>query len=219
MAHDTYTAEILRRIFNAHKQYVLQLKNIQHITNVHFRLPNMPEHISENITKFIIRRLGDASCSWDGARGDLVSTVEGRQEVKCFTSDGPPSFTPTSNWDVIYFLDGRDWINDHFVLHRVKLQRTSDDWKSIKVSRAQTFDDQAREGRRPRITWDSLYPQIAKHTTMVFDGKFDEIFEPVATATATAVVSDVASAVASAVASDTPAPEVVATPPRIGGTV
>jgi hypothetical protein len=177
MATDMYNATILRRIFNTHKKYVLELKSIQQITKVQFRLPNMPEHISENIVKFIIRRLGDTSCSWDGAKGDLVSTVEGRQEVKCFTSDGPPSFTPTSNWDVIYFLDGRDWINDRFTLYRVNLQRTSEDWKAIKVSRAQTFDDQARAGRRPRITWDSLQPQIAKHTTQVFDGKFEEIFE------------------------------------------
>jgi hypothetical protein len=78
---------------------------------------------------------------------------------------------------VIYFLDARDWLNDNFILHRVALKRTSDEWKAIKVNSTQCFNDQCLAGRRPRITWTQLYPQIAAHTTTVFNGKFDEIFQ------------------------------------------
>jgi hypothetical protein len=46
-----------------------------------------------------------------------VIIKRGFQECKCFTSDGPLSFTPSSNWDVIYFLDARDWLNDNFILY------------------------------------------------------------------------------------------------------
>jgi hypothetical protein len=170
---DKYTLEILLRMYKLHKEYVIAAKEAQRLTGVKFRLPNMPEHISENITKFILRLKGDATCTWDCSKGDLQSTTEGKQEVKCFTSDGPPSFTPTSEWDVIYFLDARDWLNDKFVLHRVTLKRTDEAWKAIKVSRTQCFDDQCRAGRRPRITWESLHPQITAHTTKVFEGTFN----------------------------------------------
>jgi len=171
-----YTPAILRQMYVAHKNYVSSLKTILQGTNVKVRMPNMPEHISENIAKMIIRRAGDPTSSWDCGKGDLVSTKEGKQEVKCFTSDGPPSFTPSSNWDVIYFLDAREWLEDHFILYRVALKRTSDEWKAIKVNSTQCFNDQCMAGRRPRITWNQLYPQIATHTTTVFNGKFDEIF-------------------------------------------
>jgi hypothetical protein len=26
--------------------------------------------------------------------------------------------SPSSNWDVIYFLDARDWLNDNFILYK-----------------------------------------------------------------------------------------------------
>ena len=174
---DAYTPAVLKQMYTAHKAYVLSLKTVLANTGLKVRMPNMPEHISENIAKMIIWRTGDPSSTWDCTKGDLLSTKEGKQEIKCFTSDGPPSFTPSSNWDVIYFLDARNWLeSDRFVLHRVALKRTSDEWKAIKVNATQCFNDQCVAGRRPRITWNMLYPQIATHTTTVFDGKFDEIF-------------------------------------------
>jgi hypothetical protein len=103
---------------------------------------------------------------------------EGKQECKCFTSDGPPSFTPSSEWDVIYFLDARKWLNNHFILYRVSLKRTSDEWKNIKVSKSQTFEDQTKQGRRPRITWESLKPQIEPYCEKVYEGIFEDIFIP-----------------------------------------
>ena len=121
--------------------------------------------------------MGDKTSTWNCANGDLSSKSEGKQECKCFISDGPPSFTPSSNWDVIYFLDARKWVNDQFVLYRVNLKQNSPEWRSVKMNKKETFGDHADAKRRPRITWDALYPQISSHCTVVFDGKFEDIFK------------------------------------------
>ncbi len=185
---DTYTAEILRSRFAQHKTYVQQTKNILTSTGLPIRLPNMPEDISENIVKFVLHNhpgvYKDTTSKWTKSimkrgqkiSGDLVSDKEKTQECKCFTSDGPPSFGPTENWNVIYFLDARHWLDDKFVLWRVPLANTSAEWKAIKMNKSQTHEDQSAEGRRPRITWDSLHPQIKDHCQCIFDGTFEQIF-------------------------------------------
>ena len=179
---DTYTEAVLKEQFNLHKNYVKGRIESSTRLKINFRFPSIPEDISENIVKFIIQNWGgDKTSNWNCGRGDLFSKKEGKQECKCFTSDGPPSFTPSSEWDVIYFLDARGWLQDKFILHRVNLKRTSDECKNIKVSKSQTFDDQCKQTRRPRIVWDSLHPQIAKHCSQVFEGTFEEIFTPPAT--------------------------------------
>ena len=173
---DNYTKDVLIEFFNVHKKYTLDLKKIKAHTGVDVRGPNMPEHISENLIKFVIQKT-DSTSRWNCKSGDLYSTTEGKQECKCFTSDGPPSFTPSSEWDVIYFLDARNWLEDKFILHRVALKKSSPEWRGVKVSKKETFGDQADATRRPRITWDFLYPQIKDHCTTVFEGSFDEIFK------------------------------------------
>ena len=173
---DAYTSDLLKTRYLLHKTYVTESMKFSSQHGVKFRLPCIPEDISENMIKFIIHKKGDTTSSWDCGKGDLMSKKEGKQECKCFTSDGPPSFTPSSHWDVIYFLDARHWLEDKFVLYKVNLKRTSETWKNVNVSKTQTFDDQCKQGRRPRITWESLYPQIASHTEKIFEGTFEDIF-------------------------------------------
>ena len=182
---DTYTPELLASRWASHKAYVLEGKACIEKTGLPLRLPTMPEDISENLVKFIIHNwVGDKTSKWtkgikgSGAKisGDLVSAVEKAQESKCFTSDGPPSFGPTEHWDVIYFLDAREWLKDHLVLWRVPLTNSSKEWKGIKINASETFGDHCDAGRRPRITWESLYPQIKDHAVKVFDGSFKDIF-------------------------------------------
>ena len=172
---DNYTVEILREMYLLHKNYVISRKQLALRLGIKFRLPSIPEDISENIIKFIIHKCGDKSCSWD-CKGDLISRSEGIQECKCFTSIGPISFTPSSDWDVIYFLDARDWLNDRFILYKVKLKRTSEMWKSIIINKTQTFNDQCNQKRRPRIGWIQLYPQIKSYCEQIYSGTFDDIF-------------------------------------------
>lgn len=175
-AVDTYTPEVLKEQYGLHKEYVMKRKESSARLGVVFRLPCIPEDISENIVKFIIHKNGDTTSRWNCA-GDLLSDVEGKQECKCFTSEGPLSFTPSSEWNAIYFLDARAWMDDRFTLHKVTLKKTDDLWKNIKMSKTQTFEDQCQQGRRPRITWDGLRPQVpVEHCTEVFNGTFSEIF-------------------------------------------
>lgn len=106
---DTYSDELLKEQFELHKSYVNGRINTTIQIGVKIRLPSIPEDISENIIKNIIRnKLNDKTSRWDCKQGDLESKKEGKQECKCFTSNGPLSFTPSSDWDVIYFLDARN---------------------------------------------------------------------------------------------------------------
>lgn len=172
----TYTQNTLRTQYALHKMYVEGRKKI----TSKMRLPGFPEDISENIIKYIIQnKLGDRTTTWRYKTGDLYSEVEGKQECKCFSSEGPSSFTPISDWDVIYFLDARRWFDeDFFILYRIPLKRTSEEWKNIKVNDTQTFEDQAKQRRRPRISWSRLYPQIYMHCEKVYEGHFEDIFNP-----------------------------------------
>ena len=177
MNKDTYTKRLLIEQYNLHKTYVLGRINTTREISVKVRLPSIPEDISENIVKYIIHnKLQDITSLWNCKKGDLQSLKEGKQECKCFTSDGPLSFTPSSEWDVIYFLDARKWLIDHFILYKVSLKRTSEEWKNIKVSKSQTFEDQTKQGRRPRITWEALNPQIEPYCKKVYEGIFEDIF-------------------------------------------
>lgn len=179
MTEDTYTRELLNEQYLLHKAYVNGRIDTTKKIGVTVRLPSIPEDISENIVKHIIHnKLNDKTSRWDCKKGDLLSHKEGKQECKCFTSDGPLSFTPSSDWDVLYFLDARKWLNDEFILYRVQLKRTSTEWKNIKISKTQTFEDQTKQGRRPRITWESLQPQIHYCCDKVYEGTFENIFNP-----------------------------------------
>ncbi len=171
---DKYTKETLISHFSLHKEYIEKLKIIEKDKNIKFRLPCIPEDISENMIKFIIRKLGDTTCTWD-CKGDLWSNVDKKIECKCFTSKGPISFTPSSGWNEIYFFDATEWLNDKFILYKTKLNYDSQEWKNISVNKKETFGDQAKSGRRPRIGWSYLYPQIQDYTEKVFEGSFESI--------------------------------------------
>ncbi len=174
---DNYTVDVLQTQYNLHKNYVTgRIASLKGL-GIKARLPSIPEDITENIIKFIIHKNGDTSSSWN-CKGDLYSTKEGVQECKCFTSDGPLSFSPTSDWNVIYFMDAQHWLEDKFVVYRINLKKSSEEWKKIKVNGLQTFDDQAKQGRRPHISWKLLEPQVSSHCEKIFDGTFQEIITP-----------------------------------------
>jgi len=173
---DKYTKEVLQEQYNIHKNYVQTRKESSKKLEIKFRLPCIPEDISENIIKFIIHKNGDKTSTWSCKTGDLLSDIEGKQECKSFTSDGPISFTPSSDWDVIYFLDAQNWLQNKFILYKVNLKRISDEFSNIKINKKQTLIEQCNQGRRPRINWNALYPQIQNYCNKIFDGTFEEIF-------------------------------------------
>ena len=178
VAGDSYTREILREMYGTHVAYVKSRIEAGKRLQIRFRLPCIPEDISENIIKFAIHRHGDTTSRWD-CKGDLLSAKVGKQECKCFTSDGPLSFTPSSEWDEIYFMDARNWLDHHFIIWKCTLRRSSDEWKQIRMSKSQTFHDQCVQGRRPHITWKALYPQIQAYCEKMAEGTLEDILSSV----------------------------------------
>lgn len=136
------------------------------------RLPNFPEDVSENIVRFIINdKLGILPIkSMTG--GDLIYDKD-KYEVKCFISKGPSSFGPNEKWTKLYFLDATKFIDKKFKLYEINITNNDDLWKKIKVNNKQTFDEQCKQGRRPRISFNLIKKQLPKDKiTCIFNGSF-----------------------------------------------
>ncbi len=182
--NDKYDKEILiQRFRNFKNMYVSDEELIKN--GLKIRHQNTPEDITENITKFIIRKFeNDDTCVWCkgidkkyGLTGDLYSNkYEVPIEVKSFTSSGPSQFGPDKKFSVLYFLDLRKWLNDEIVLWKANVNHMSDEFKNIKVNKTQTMGDQLLEGRRPHISWDHIYPQISSLCEKIYEGSFENIF-------------------------------------------
>lgn len=184
--NDCYTEQMLIKRFEAFK--CIYISDEELINNgLQIRHQNTPEDITENIAKFIIRNYEhDNTCVWCkgvdkkcGLKGDLYSNKYDKTmpiEIKSFTSNGPSQFGPNKKFSVLYFLDLRYWIENKIVLWKVNLNYLSPEFKNIKVSKTQTMEEQLLEGRRPHISWNSLYPQIINHCEKIYDGTFENIF-------------------------------------------
>ena len=139
----------------------------------HFRMPNFPSEISENIVKFIIYHKTGHLPTWKTQCGDLVS--DGKKiEVKCFASSGPSTFGPTEKWDEIYFLDARDYLKKNFKCYKINMNNI--EFGNIHINGAQLYSDQCRQGRRPRITFDTIYKQLGQDKIeLMFDANLSTI--------------------------------------------
>lgn len=151
-------------------KYVECLKTFYANKNVKFRMPNFPEDISENIVKHIIYKAEGIVCKREKTKGDLISANNEHFEVKSFTSDGPSSFGPKEQWDCLYFLDAKDYVRGRFKLYKIQLPNNDEVFQNVKMNRNQTYGDQCRENRRPRITFSELHKIIPQHVQLIFDG-------------------------------------------------
>lgn len=186
ISEDNYDKHSLIKRFTKFKENYVSDKEL--ISNgLKIRHQNTPEDITENITKFIIRKYeNDTSCVWCKGvdkkwrlTGDLFSNKHEKTapiEVKSFTSNGPSQFGPDKKFGVLYFLDLRNWLDDEIILWKVNLNYTSQEFKNIKVNKVQTMGDQLLEGRRPHISWDNIYPQITEFCEKIYVGTFENIF-------------------------------------------
>lgn len=176
---------LIGRFTNFKNMYISDNELIKN--GLKIRHQNTPEDITENITKFIIRKYeNDKSCIWCkgvdkkyGLTGDLYSNKYEKIapiEVKSFTSSGPSQFGPDKKFGVLYFLDLRKWLSNEIILWKVNLNDMSDEFKKIKVNKTQTMEEQFMEGRRPHISWDNIYPQISSFCEKIYEGTFENIF-------------------------------------------
>lgn len=149
--------------------------------DIKIRQSNIPEWFTENLMIHIINRYGDIGrvkwCRMANLPGDMCCERYECVEGKSFTSNGPCSFGPDKKFDIIFFLDMRGWRADNWILWQVNLNNNSPEWTGIKMNSTETFADQVRSGRRPHISWDLLYPQIADHCVKIYDGSFSRIFK------------------------------------------
>ena len=181
---DTYTSDILRRRFRRLKEEHELNEADRLATGLPFRHQNPWEDITENIAKFVIQNYdGDSSCKWAksvGLNGDLCSAkypIDAPPEVKAFTSCGPLTFGPDKKFSVVYFVDIRNLFErDNLVVWKANLTSESPEWKGIKMTKDQTFDDQCKQGRRPHLGWSVLYPQISENCVKIYEGTFEGIF-------------------------------------------
>lgn len=144
------------------------------------RAPNFPEEISESIVRILINEKENILCKVNEKSGDLVKIINGKRkkvEVKCFCSKGPSSFSPSSSWDELYFLDAINFKEFNFKLYRVSLCRDDDIFLNIKVNSTCSFKDQCSQGRRPRIGFYNLKPQLPdSYVDLIFDGNIKDFF-------------------------------------------
>ena len=112
------------------------------------RVPNFPEYITEalacihyNATRFV------PANSSDGKGGDLYNwTTQTINEVKGGMGSGPASFSPKIYADRILYVRvvPLTWTYSIYNLDYA-------DIKIFKINKTQTFEDQQKEGKRPRF--------------------------------------------------------------------
>lgn len=128
------------------------IDDLRKLDNKKYRYPNFPECISEYLIYTIEEGIERITKT-----GDLIKNNK-KIEVKCFSSKGPISFGPSESWDVIYFIDAIN--HPHITVYKCNLKNTDIAWQNIRINKNETFSDQIKSKRRPRICFSSLKPQI-----------------------------------------------------------
>jgi hypothetical protein len=133
------------------KNLYFDWKNVnERIKKISTRGINLPEAISENafclfFNDFVrIVKLKEGRCSFD-----CINIKTGcRVQIKAASVPYDlTSFGPKSEWDELYFLDFSKGDGSF------KVYKIEQNWiYKHKVNKAQTFEDQQKQGRRPRFS-------------------------------------------------------------------
>jgi hypothetical protein len=164
-------------IYNTNLKINAELNEL--LSKKKIRNENFPSHISENIAKFAIMKKYHVMPCWDTDKGDLVINKIGlykQLEVKGFMSSGPSSFGPTEKWDILYFVDAKDTMNNIFKVYEIKLSNKDDTFRNIKLSKNETYGEVADSKRRPRGCFEKTFKsQLGKDCKLIFDGHISEL--------------------------------------------
>ena len=184
-------AEVLNTRVDLYISYLRSVKEHNHVLyekakGFKTRHSNLSEHFTENTLKWHLRKEDeDVVCCRLTAKkgGDLCSTTKGMIQCKTFTSVGPISFGPTEKWDVLYFVDMMYLFTDNRIrIWHLPLANTSEAWRNIQLKKKRddvapvghTIGEQAMAGRRPRIPFSALKPQVANLIELVFEGTLED---------------------------------------------
>lgn len=168
----------------------------------HSRSISFPQEVSENIAIHIARTVLGVNVLWAKEPGCKISgdayipdtrahlkmryfnnhvrvgfewSGMKKVEIKCFTSDGPISFGPTEFWNVLYFLDAKDYKNHLYKLYEFPHANNSDTWENIRVNATQTIVDQNSQGRRVRISFEEIKKQLGTECKLVWSGDIKQL--------------------------------------------
>ena len=173
---DGFHMSDLKLLLNQHIVTCQLYDNINsRLKNKKCRKPNFPSEISENIVKFAICKNKKICPNWDTKCGDL--TLKNKKiEVKGFSSTGPTSFGPTEKWDMIYFIDCMKFNKCIFKIYEIRLSNSDIIFQSLMMNANETYNDQCKQKRRPRIGFSKLISQLdQKHYSIIFNGHLDDL--------------------------------------------
>ena len=162
----------------------MYIQNFEKIKEINKRLSkkkcrneNFPSHISENICKLAIAKKYRVMPCWDTQHGDLI-VLNKQLEVKGFMSDGPASFGPTENWDYIYFVDAKDFMNKKFKVFEIRLSNKHPIWRSVQLNKKETYGmiaDANKRGQLRGCFYKVFKPQLESYCKLIFDGYLDDL--------------------------------------------
>ena len=152
--------------------YVKLRQQIKHLRDQYpdtsLRLPSFGELGESIVAHLLYEQKACDICK--PATGDLQWDDQ-LCEIKTVTSKGPISFGPTEKWDLLAILDAQQFEQGRYQLYLIS--RTNQQLGYLKVNKKQTFADQIRQKRRPRICLSKLLAQIDSQHIQVIQKTWD----------------------------------------------
>lgn len=148
------------------------------LTNRKIRKPNIPSEITENIVRFVLKKIKNIDVKWDIKGCDLLWDNK-IIEVKGFSSSGPNSFGPNTKWDILYFVDALEFKNKKFKVYEIHLSNSSNIFRNIKLNKKDTYGQIADSNRRGKLRgcfYKQFKPQLEEYCELIFDGFISELY-------------------------------------------
>lgn len=60
-------------------------------------------------------------------------------------------------------------LENKFKIYKIKLSSDSEEFKNLKVNKFQTFEEQCKQKRRPRLSFKEIKNQLKEHIKLVFN--------------------------------------------------
>jgi hypothetical protein len=166
-----------------HYNRLIKELNKEHKNNCKtIRCQNFPSEISENIVRLYWKKHKRFNLNWGLHKcGDLsfnFNNIVKIIEVKGYSSDGPTSFGPKEKWDMIYFVDCKDYNSYNFKIYEIPLKNTSKEFRNINMSKEKTFGSISDENKRGELRAcfeKNIMPQLENHCKLVFNGNIHEL--------------------------------------------
>lgn len=161
------------------KNYSKKIEEISSELLESIRKPNFPEHISENIARFVLYNIYGIFPTRITGFGDL-QLLNSIIEVKTFSSEGPISFGPTEKWDFLFLIDATRFMEDYYIVYLCEYSNKSEEFSNLQFNSKQKFSDICSLGKRPRISPKTLISQLyIIGLTIIFEGNFKKILETI----------------------------------------